>query len=314
MQDGLALDGLFDRAHAIANPRGLLEFEPRRMLFHQIAHLAQQFEIFSFEQHLRRVQMAAVLVAIDRQAARPEASLDLIFEARPRAIAKDRVGAGAQRKNLADDVDSLAQSVGRSERAEVVTAVLYDLARDGDSRPRMIGDLRAQVRFVVLEPDVVPGLVLLDQVVLENQRFLLARGDDGVEVAHPLHQEAHLVAAVAALAEICAHARAQRLRLADVEHLARAIAQYVDARVGRGSGQLLIDGAGFVFEHQRLGIAGLRRRFLRILDQRAVLRPRRLVVFIFGSHRRYYYIIAIIAPFETGFAASAGQVKENFIP
>src|SRR5258708_30670337 len=100
------------------------------------------------------MQMAAVFFAIDRQTARPEASLDLILEARPRTIAEDRVGAGAQRKDFADDVDSLAQSVGRAERAEVAAAVLDNLAGDGDSRPCMIRELRAQVAIVVLEGDV----------------------------------------------------------------------------------------------------------------------------------------------------------------
>src|ERR1039458_9451901 len=92
--------------------------------------------------------MAAVLVAIDRQTARPQASLDLIFQARPRAIAEHRVGAGTQRKYFAHDVDRLAQSVGRTERAEVAPAVLDDLARDRDSRPCVIRDLRAQVGFI----------------------------------------------------------------------------------------------------------------------------------------------------------------------
>ena len=73
--------------------------------------------------------MAPVFVAIDRQAARPEASLDLVFDARARAVAEYRVRAGAQRKNFADDVDRLAQSVGRSERAEVVAAVACTILR-----------------------------------------------------------------------------------------------------------------------------------------------------------------------------------------
>src|SRR5208283_3325485 len=133
MQDGLALDGFFDCADAIADARRLLELEARRVILHQIAHLAQQLEIFPLEQHLRRVQMAAVFLAIDRQAARPEASLDLIFETRTRAIAKDRVSASAQRKDFADDVDGFAETVSRAERAEVVAAVLDDLAGDGDA-------------------------------------------------------------------------------------------------------------------------------------------------------------------------------------
>src|SRR6267378_8079453 len=108
--------------------------------------------------------MALVFVAIDRQHARSEAALDLIFDTRPRAIAENRIGAGAQWKDFADDVDGLAQTVGRSKRPEVVSAVFDDAARHRDARPRMVRDFRAQVRFVVLEPDVVARLVLLDQV------------------------------------------------------------------------------------------------------------------------------------------------------
>src|ERR1700685_4391134 len=104
--------------------------------------------------------MTPVLLAIDRQTARPEASLDLIFEARARAIAEHGVGAGAQRKHFADDVDGLAQTVGRAERAEVAAAVLDDLAGDGDTRPRVIGDLGAQVGFIVFEADVYPCVVM----------------------------------------------------------------------------------------------------------------------------------------------------------
>jgi hypothetical protein len=63
-------------------------------------------------------------------------------------------------------------------------------------------------------------LVLLDEVVFENQRFFLAGGDQGVEVAHPPHQEADLEALVAAVAEIRAHARPQRLGFPDVEDFA----------------------------------------------------------------------------------------------
>src|SRR6516165_7538612 len=118
--------------------------------------------------------MLAVFRAIDGETARPHAALDLIFETRARAIAKYPVGAGPQRKDLPNDVDGFAQPVRRSERTKVLTAILDDASRDRDSRPGMIGDLGAQVRFVVLKPDVVARLVLLDEIVLEDQRFLFA--------------------------------------------------------------------------------------------------------------------------------------------
>src|SRR5260370_732190 len=220
MERGLGLGVFCDRAPAVADSGRLFELEPRGTILHLIAHLAEKLQVLSFEQHLRRMQMAFVLFAIDGQAAWPEASLDLIFEAWPRTIAKDRVGAGAERERFSDYVDRLAESVGGTEGAEVASAVFHDFTGDRDSRPSVMGDLRAQIGFVVLQPDVVLGLVLLNQVVLEDQRLLLAGSDDGVEVADAAHQEAHLEAAVAALAEVGAHAGAEVLPLADVEDFA----------------------------------------------------------------------------------------------
>src|ERR1700756_3908125 len=99
--------------------------------------------------------MISVYSAADRQAARPQASFDLILDTRAGAVAENHVRASAQRKDFADDVDRLAQAVGRTERAEVLAAVAHDFARDHDAGPWMVGHLGAQVRLVVLEPDVV---------------------------------------------------------------------------------------------------------------------------------------------------------------
>src|SRR6202035_4408201 len=173
--------------------------------------------------------MILIFGAIDLETAGAKASLDLIFDAGARTIAKDRIRAGAQGKNLADDVDGLAQSVGRAERAKVLAAIAHDFARDHDARPRMVGHLGAQVRLIVLEPDVISRAVLLDQVVFENQRLFLATRDQYVEVADALHQKAHLEASVAVVAEVGPHARAQRLGLADVQNFPRAFAGILGA-------------------------------------------------------------------------------------
>ena len=67
MEHGLALDGLFDRAHLVAHPRRVLEFEPLGMELHPLAHLVQQLEVLAFQEQGRGAQMAFVLGAIDRR-------------------------------------------------------------------------------------------------------------------------------------------------------------------------------------------------------------------------------------------------------
>ena len=54
MQHGLPLDGLFDRAHAVAHPRRLFEFEPLGMAFICSRISLQQLEVLALQQHLSR--------------------------------------------------------------------------------------------------------------------------------------------------------------------------------------------------------------------------------------------------------------------
>src|SRR6202453_3975319 len=123
--------------------------------------------------------------------------------------------ADARRKNLAYNVDRLAQSVRRAKRAEVAATVFHDPAGDRDPRPCVIRDFCAEIRLVVFEPDIVARPVLLDQVIFENQRFFFVTRDQRLEVAHAAHQEAHLKTTVAPIAEIRTDARTQGLGLAD---------------------------------------------------------------------------------------------------
>src|SRR5579875_1349276 len=234
--------------------------------------------------------MALIFGAIHRQAARPQASLDLIFQARTGAIAKDGVGASAQRKNFANYVDCLAQAVGGAEGTEVKPAVLHDLTRYRDSGPGMFGDFGAEIGLVVLEPDVVARPVLFDQVVLENQRFFFAGSDQSVEVVHARHQEADLKAGVAALAEIGAHPRAQRFGLAHVQHLARPIAQQIHPGVGRHLFQLARQPIA-----RRLTLWARIRLGLAIIDQGLIGAPDLARQ---GRWRRNFAVISGVQPFR----------------
>ena len=145
MKHGLAFDGLLDCADAVAQTGGFLELEALGARLHLHAHLPEQVEVLAFEQQRRRAQMPFIVIAIDRQAARSEASLDLVLQTRPYTVTEDRVRAGAQREDFADYVDGLTQSVSRAERSVVAATILDDAPGHGDARPGMIGDLGAEV-------------------------------------------------------------------------------------------------------------------------------------------------------------------------
>ena len=98
------------------------------------------------------------------------------------------------------------------------------LDRDGDVRERL----------VVAQAHVERRPVPLDEVLLEVERLDLAAGDDHLEVGDPRHEPRDRGAVVAAaLLEVGAHARPQRLRLADVEHVAALVPEEIDARLRR---------------------------------------------------------------------------------
>ena len=95
-------------------------------------------------------------------------------------------------------------------------------------------DLDVRIRLVVAQRDVVLRVVLLDQVRFEDQRVRLARHDDRLEVRRRTHQRPRLDALGVVGRDVAPHARAQPLRLADVQHRPLRVAPQIHAgRLGQ---------------------------------------------------------------------------------
>ena len=90
------------------------------------------------------------------------------------------------------------------------------------------GDLDAEIAFVVLQPDVIARLVLLDQVVFENERFFVVARDQGLDIFHPAKQELNLRALVRVI-EIRPHPCAHVLGFAYINYLPGLVAHQIDA-------------------------------------------------------------------------------------
>ena len=103
-----------------------------------------------------------------------------------------------------------------------------------EPRPRFAPvEPQQQERLVVLQLHVVARLVRLDELVLEERRFLLAAGHERLEIDHLVLEARHegpLIAA--ARLEVAAHTAAQRARLAHVEHHALLAVEHVDPGLG----------------------------------------------------------------------------------
>jgi hypothetical protein len=240
------------RAHAIDGPEliavagRLLVAQPLGGLAHAALEILDERVVPSVEEEPDEIDLREVRVAIDLEHARRRAALDLVLEARPRAPLELRVPASAQPEEAVDLPQRLPRARRRVDRPVVARAVGLGAPHHGEPRPRLarIDPYREKV-LVVLELDVVAGLVLLDELVLEQRRLLLVADHVGREIGDLGLEERDERAHVAARrGEVAPHAALQAARLAHVEDGAARVAEEVDAR-RRGQGaELLLDVLG----------------------------------------------------------------------
>ena len=164
--------------------------------------------------------------------------MDVVLQAGLRVVAREVDLAGGHQEVPVDEVHQAVRQVGREVGAEVGGAVLAQAPRDVDARVLLAGQLDVGVGLVVAQQDVEARLVLLDQVVLERQRFLLVVDQDVVDVARLGDQGAGLDVGQALVGEVAAHARAQVLGFADVDNGAVRVLVQIDAGQKRAAARL----------------------------------------------------------------------------
>src|SRR6201999_2396732 len=115
----------------------------------------------------------AVLVLGDLADAGCPAALDVVIEARRARVAPGFGAlAGAEEEYLAEQIQRPAHARGGAVGAEVGAFALVLLTREIDARKVLVqADRDVGVRLVVAQPDVELRLVLLDEVLLGEQRL-----------------------------------------------------------------------------------------------------------------------------------------------
>ena len=180
-------------------------------------------------------------------AGRP-AALDVVVQARrARAPAGLDALAGAEQEDLLEQVERAAHALGVRVRAEVQALAAVALAREVDARELLVHrDRDERIGLVVAQADVEARPVLLDEVLLGEQRLGLGGDEDELD---RLDRVDHLVRAAGhRVGEVAGDALLDRLRLADVDDLARC-RRGTGRRPGRRAGACAA---------RRDGIGGLR--------------------------------------------------------
>ena len=176
--DGLLVQHARQRLDLVAHLGRLLKFELVGTRHHARLQRLQQLLRFAAQQRLGMLHVGGIGLRRNQVHAGPGAALDLVQQAGPGAVGKHRVFAGAQPKDLLQQLDGFFHRPGAGVRAKVAVLFVHrptvvrharkDLpwriaARVG---ARRAGDLEVGVALVVAEQDVELGIQRLDEVVL----------------------------------------------------------------------------------------------------------------------------------------------------
>jgi len=115
--------------------------------------------------------------------------------------------------------------------AEIEATILFDLARDDETRIALIGNLDEGIGLVVLEHDIVLGLVLLDEVDFEKQGLNIGLSDDKLKIHNLRYQRFRL--GIVAPSKIGPHPIAKILGLPHIDDGTVLIFVNVTARTRR---------------------------------------------------------------------------------
>ena len=167
-----ALHQRANRLQAVAVDGRALELLLAGCLLHLALEVALDVAVAAREEARDRVDVAAVLLAVDVADAGRLAALDVVVEARhPRAPAGLRPVAGAVLEELAEDLERLPRALGVRVRAEIEARRAVALAREVDARVLLVErDPDVGVRLVVAQADVEGRPVALDELLLGEER------------------------------------------------------------------------------------------------------------------------------------------------
>ena len=183
-----------------------------------------------------------------------------------------RARSRADRGDLAQDIDGLACRAAVGVGSEVARIGPMALARVLDRGKRVpLRDGDVGIGLIVLVVDVEIGVVLGDEVALQDEGLVLGIDHDVVEARHQLHHERGLLPVIGQR-DVLLHAGAQVLGLADVYHIARGVLPKIAAGIRGDLGDLLDEGRHSALPRLR-DVAGSRPLVERGRRQRGTRQP-----------------------------------------
>ena len=174
-------------------------------------------------------------------------------------VAGEAPGAGGQTQGGAHGVQRQARFVPAAEGAVVFRAVVGGAVHQGKAGVVAAVQPHEGIALVILQQNVVAGLMALDEGILQHQGLELRPDDNGVEPVHMGHHHLRFLVVAGGVLKVLADAVFQFFGLAHIDDLAGLVHHQIDAgQQGQvvGLGAELITGHGVISFHGKLQIRG----------------------------------------------------------
>ncbi len=204
------------------------EIQRHRGLLHGCVQLIAQGVAASFKKHDRVTHVFGVHLRLDQPNTRPFATFDLILQARTCAVLEVAVLALPHLKGLLQQAEAFANRAGTRVRPEITALGLFGSPMNTQSRVVTIGQKHIGIGLIVTQQNVVGRPPLLDEGLLQQQRFGFVARDGRFNLGDARHQRSGL-GRVSGFAKIAGKTLLEVLGLADVKQCGFGVEHTVDA-------------------------------------------------------------------------------------
>ena len=213
----------------VAQPRRAFERKRRGCFLHLPLQECEHLVRFALEEKRRILDVLLILGLGDQTDARPRAALDLIEHARARSVGEHAVLARAKLKDFLQQRHALAHRARAGERPEIAMRLVELSPVKAQLREGLAREAHIRIALVVAEHNVVTGLVRLDQIVLEQQRFTFGTRYGRLDIGD-VRNHHRCSRMMVGLLKVARHAFLEVARLADVERRPGRVDHAIDAR------------------------------------------------------------------------------------
>jgi hypothetical protein len=183
----------------------------------------------------------SIVGRIDLPAAGSQTTTHLIVDTRSKSVSKFGVETSPNGKQPADQFHRLSQGGGRWVRAKIDGAVFLDLPYDAEGGIFLFNrESEAGIILVVPQFHVVPWMMFLDEMVLQNESFFLRVGDDRFDICHPFEQGERLGILAIYFLEVGVDTVSEVASLSNVENGPLRVFEKIDTGMGRKMLELLL--------------------------------------------------------------------------